>query len=72
LIAGEGKAEAGNPLRDPSARREISTEEDVGVVGDMMGIVRSGLKAVEMMGSQVRMWTTDRYGCSRCKTYAES
>jgi hypothetical protein len=51
-----GDAFTDDPLRDPSARREKSNiEEEEESDGGMMKDVRSGLRAVEMMGGEVRM-----------------
>jgi hypothetical protein len=55
LASKAGDAVTDDPLRDPSARRENSTEEDVEDLGGMMEEVRSGFRAVEMMGGEVRM-----------------
>jgi hypothetical protein len=49
LASKAGDAVTDDPLRDPSARRENSTEEDVEDLGGMMEEVRSGFRAVQMI-----------------------
>lgn len=43
-----GDAVTDDPVRDPSAKRENSREEDVGDLGGMLEEVRSGLRGGEL------------------------